>query len=1337
MRHLFQLCTLFLVSLMTAQHAPSAIGFMENKGQIIDQNGATNPKVLYLLNSSGLNVQLLANGFSYDVYEYKAVSAENHSEKGAELTMLKKFNDADPQPTEFTYTNHRIDIIFENSNPKPTIVADDRVREVLNYHTTAINSGGITNVYKYKRVTYKNLYNNIDVEFVVPNDNSAPIEYNFIVHPGGKLTDVKLKVAGAKNTLRDNKIIYTSRFGEMEETIPNSWIDNGSEKRPVHVKYRTISADLYGFEDIAIHGSEKLVVDPVPVRLWSTYYGGSGSEFAGSINIDSNNNVILSGSSGSSNNIATSGPNTSGYTSGGAFIAKFSPEGVRLWSSYYPYATGQLVLDQYDNMYSSGGTFAVNNFIPSPGCHQPIKDVYTSGFLVKMNSAGAKLWGTYYGGNQNERIESLSVDSNGNIYVVGGTNSTDTFSTPGAFQTTKQSLGDFETGFIAKFSPNGERLWGTFYGGSEVDGLTSCLVSDDDQLYVFGSHQSSDAYLTTPGAYQETSNGIGGMIARFDPDGARVYGTFIADMAFIYKAIKHGDEIIAIGKCFGPGIGTPGTMFENQIIPLTPGSVLSGTENSFIFKFNVATQEYVWGSYFDEQIRGIDRDSHGNIYISSDTFINSGLATADGFMPTKSNYMKSFVIKLSPTGQKVWGTYFGGDRAEQVGYVRIDQNDDIYLYGNVNGSQTGIATIGASQTVLGSNPDTFLVKFRDCLSSTSASSKIVACIGSDVQLTASGGTAYTWIGPNGFTSNLQNPIISNATHLESGFYTCHITGSVDCDNIPNVEVVINNATPPVPTIADLPPLYGDCSLVVIPPTAMDPCTGLITATTTDPTSFAFPGTYQISWKFHNGSVIVSQYQQVVIAQQPLPVIPTEQYFCEDQNATIEDLEVIGENIKWYKDGSMIPLAPGTPLVHHGWYHATQTINGCESSEIAMIVFFTNTTAPGGRSDQTFCSVANPTVGNLEALGEAIQWYDSPTSSTPLSPATPLTSGLKYYASQTISGCESSVRLEVTATLIESLNASPVSDIICDSDNSGTELVALSGYNSQFVGSQNGFTYQYFLTAYGANNQLPAQETSNNQVLELGQNTFYVRITSQEGCSQVVALNLTLVAPPQVTIPPVVRFCENNSIAVSPGVWDSYTWSTGQTSPTIAISQAGSYSVMVTKNHGSTICSTTYNFTAVMSNAAGINVEVKDWTQHDNSITIIPSGSGNYVYSIDGFNYQNHNVFSNLAPGSYTVFVQDTYGCGITSKNVFVLSYPAFFTPNGDGANDTWKIDFAEADQHLTIHIFDRYGKLLVVLKNGNAWDGTYNSAPLPSSDYWFVVSRKNGSEHRGHFSLKR
>ncbi|KIX19932.1 hypothetical protein SY27_15505, partial [Flavobacterium sp. 316] len=147
-----------------------------------------------------------------------------------------------------------------------------------------------------------------------------------------------------------------------------------------------------------------------------------------------------------------------------------------------------------------------------------------------------------------------------------------------------------------------------------------------------------------------------------------------------------------------------------------------------------------------------------------------------------------------------------------------------------------------------------------------------------------------------------------------------------------------------------------------------------------------------------------------------------------------------------------------------------------------------------------------------------------------------------------------------------------------------------------------------------------------------------------------------------------------------------------------------------------------------------------WNDDNNTITVLltSNSEGDYDYSLDGINFQSSNTFNGLDNGEYTVHIRDKNGCGEVSGEVYLLMYPKFFTPNGDGYNDFWKIKFSENEPSLTIKIFDRYGKFIKQLgANSQGWDGNYLEKPLPSSDYWFIVTRENGKEFRGHFTLKR
>ncbi|WP_273566152.1 T9SS type B sorting domain-containing protein [Maribacter halichondriae] len=148
----------------------------------------------------------------------------------------------------------------------------------------------------------------------------------------------------------------------------------------------------------------------------------------------------------------------------------------------------------------------------------------------------------------------------------------------------------------------------------------------------------------------------------------------------------------------------------------------------------------------------------------------------------------------------------------------------------------------------------------------------------------------------------------------------------------------------------------------------------------------------------------------------------------------------------------------------------------------------------------------------------------------------------------------------------------------------------------------------------------------------------------------------------------------------------------------------------------------------------------------NNIEFFVVGNSDYEFAINGGEFQDDPVFTDVPPGINTVIINDKNGCGITEPIEFlVVGYPKFFTPNNDGINDFWHVLGIETLDSPLLFIFDRYGKLLSQLdSNSVGWDGTLNGRPLPSSDYWFRLEYsmlEDGVQiaktRQSHFTLKR
>ena len=204
---------------------------------------------------------------------------------------------------------------------------------------------------------------------------------------------------------------------------------------------------------------------------------------------------------------------------------------------------------------------------------------------------------------------------------------------------------------------------------------------------------------------------------------------------------------------------------------------------------------------------------------------------------------------------------------------------------------------------------------------------------------------------------------------------------------------------------------------------------------------------------------------------------------------------------------------------------------------------------------------------------------------------------------------------------------------------------------------------------------------------------------------------------------------------------------GETSSTLVVDVAGTYSVIATNSlTGCSSDPTLSTATATVNEtmpATTMTVVQSEYFSDNATITItVPDGTGTLLYQLDEGAFQSSNVFTGVSTGEHTVTVIDSEGCTYMTEVVTIIDYPNYFTPNGDGINDTWNITgLNQADAKL--YIFDRYGKLLKQLsatEGSEGWDGTYNQELMPSTDYWFSLDyTENGvaKQFKAHFSLLR
>ena len=198
---------------------------------------------------------------------------------------------------------------------------------------------------------------------------------------------------------------------------------------------------------------------------------------------------------------------------------------------------------------------------------------------------------------------------------------------------------------------------------------------------------------------------------------------------------------------------------------------------------------------------------------------------------------------------------------------------------------------------------------------------------------------------------------------------------------------------------------------------------------------------------------------------------------------------------------------------------------------------------------------------------------------------------------------------------------------------------------------------------------------------------------------------------------------------------------------IWITQGGEYTVTASTQDGNA-CSITKRFLVEESSIASLSlsdIKIEDLNNKDeNSIEIATDnlGIGEYEYALDNpiGPYQDEPFFDAVSSGIHTVYIRDKNGCGVAGQEVSVLGYDAFFTPNGDGINDTWIIRGIneQFQSQSRIYIYDRYGKLLDALDpQGQGWNGNHKGLRLPEDSYWFRFDAEDGRSLMGHFSLIR
>ncbi len=320
------------------------------------------------------------------------------------------------------------------------------------------------NVPAYEQVVYESLYDGVDLYV---QGLGSHLKYEFHVAPGADWSQISLRYDGIAglSLAGDGALVLDlgGDWGRLVDDRPYIYQEIDGQRVAIAGSFRLLDSRTCAFDITGPYDpARELVIDPNLV--WSTYLGGSGGDWAYGVALDSGGNVYVTGQTQSSD-----------------------------WS-----------------LGDSGTTF------------QGVADA----FVAKLSPAGAGLWRTYLGGTGDDRGYSVALDSGGNVYVTGQTDSAGWVGNNG-FDPTYNGAGD---GFVAKLGPAGEMLWSSYIGGTDGDWGYGIVVAAGDIVYVTGQTESPDWVL---GGFDMTYNGASdAFVAKVTSAGACLWSTYLGGSAW-------------------------------------------------------------------------------------------------------------------------------------------------------------------------------------------------------------------------------------------------------------------------------------------------------------------------------------------------------------------------------------------------------------------------------------------------------------------------------------------------------------------------------------------------------------------------------------------------------------------------------------------------------------------------------------------------------------------------------------------------------------------------------------------------------------------------------------
>ncbi|MCP4213090.1 MAG: hypothetical protein GY765_00470, partial [bacterium] len=649
-------------------------------------------------------------------------------------------------------------------------------------------------------VLYEKLYKNIDLKVY---GIEKQIEYDWLVKTGGDPGDIKFKYENVKGTRIDKEgnLLIETGFGELMHKCPFSYQVIGGEQRVIDVEFKKIAEDTYGFAVGDYDPTIDLVIDPV-VLAYSTYLGGGSSDYAEGIAIDADGNVYVAGTTDSTDFPTLNEYQTDpGDTARDVFVSKLDPtESGAAGLLYSTYIGGgdddrgnAIAVDSGGNVYVAGTTNSIN--FPTVNEYQTDEgDSNSDAFVLKLDTsqsgASGLLYSTYLGGLQDEYGTGIAVDTGGNAYVTGNTNSL-------SFPFLNEYQGKAEDGstdaFMAKLDPAqsgvNSLLYATCLGGDEDDSGRAIAVDSSGNAYVTGDTNSTDfptrdEYQSDPG---DTASDV--FVTKLDPaldgDSSLLYSTYLGGGGGDYAegiAVDAGGNAYVTGRTYSTNFPTLNEYQADEgdsasdafVTKLDPSQ--SGTSG-------LLYSTYLGGGASDSGL-SITVDSGGNTYVTGYTG-STNFPTLNEYQTDPGDAQYDVIVVMmdltqSGTSSLIFSTYLGGTGNEEGNDIAVDGNGNVYVTGESASTDFPVLNqYQSDQTAY----DAFITKLSFVPTVDTPTSAAVtyttATLGGNVSNIGAGNVTERgiyWSTTDGFTPPSQGTKVSETGSWGTGVFTVNATG---------------------------------------------------------------------------------------------------------------------------------------------------------------------------------------------------------------------------------------------------------------------------------------------------------------------------------------------------------------------------------------------------------------------------------------------------------------------------------------------------------------------------------------------------------------------------------